>query len=115
MFRYAVIESDLAPAALWLPAIAQFDLPITALYSSGGKSIHALWRVDASSKADWDAKVAAVKPKLIRLGADPAALTAVRLTRLPGCRRGSTGGLQKLIYLNPNPTVTPLTKMPVVR
>jgi len=34
-----------------------------------------------------------------RYGADPAALTPVRLTRLPGCLRG--GKEQKLIYLNP--------------
>ncbi len=114
-FRYAVIESDLAPANLWLPAIAQLDLPIAALYTSGGKSIHALWRIDASNKEDWDAKVAPLRPKLIQLGADPAALTAVRLTRLPGCLRGSKGKLQKLLYLNPDPSVSPLTKMPVIR
>ena len=34
-----------------------------------------------------------------RYGADPAALTPVRLTRLPGCLRG--GKEQKLVYLNP--------------
>jgi hypothetical protein len=34
-------------------------------------------------------------------GADPGALTPVRLTRLPGCTRG--GNEQRLIYLNPHP------------
>ena len=37
------------------------------------------------------------------LGADPGAMTPVRLTRLPGCTRG--GRLQELIYLNPRPNV----------
>jgi len=114
-FRYAVLESDQAPACLWLPAIAQLDLPIAAVYTSGGKSVHALWRVDADSKEDWDAKVEVMKPRLVTLGADPDALTAVRLTRLPGCMRRSTGNLQKLLYLNPSPTISPLTNMPVIR
>ena len=47
--------------------------------------------MDANSKADWDAKVATLKPLLTVLGADPAAMTAVRLTRLPGCHRGQDG------------------------
>ena len=36
------------------------------------------------------------------LGADPAAMTPVRLTRLPGCTRN--GKEQRLIYLNPKPS-----------
>jgi hypothetical protein len=36
------------------------------------------------------------------IGADPGAMTPVRLTRLPGCTR--RGKEQKLIYLNPKPS-----------
>jgi len=43
----------------------------------------------SKSKATWDRVKAMVLPLFTKLGADGASLTAVRLTRLPGCRRGS--------------------------
>jgi hypothetical protein len=97
-WRYMVIESDQAAAADWLGAIVQLPLRIVAIYTSGGKSIHALVRVDAVSKSHWDQLRDEVLPILVTLGADPAALTAVRLTRLPGCTRA--GKRQRLLYLN---------------
>ena len=154
-WRYLVLESDEADAAVWLAALVQMPLRIAAIYKSGGRSIHALIRVDAESKADWDAKALELKPLLTVLGADPGAITAVRLTRLPGCYRGQegppapteppvrkrwvdeplefdeagdpiwtpsayadeapanlwTGGqLQELLYLNPEPDLTPIFK-----
>lgn len=153
-WRYMVVESDEADAAVWLAALVQMPLRIAAIYKSGGRSIHALIRVDAESKADWDAKALELKPLLTVLGADPGAITAVRLTRLPGCYRGQggpparseppvrkrwvdeplefdeagdpmwapsaqtdegpnlwTGGrLQELLYLNPEPDLTPIFK-----
>ena len=54
-WRYLVLESDEADAAVWLAALVQMPLRIAAIYKSGGRSIHALIRVDAESKADWDA------------------------------------------------------------
>ena len=90
-WRYMVLESDEADARDWLAALVQMPLRIAAIYTSGGRSIHALVRVDAVSKADWDAKALELKPLLTILGADPAAITAVRLTRLPGCYRGQEG------------------------
>jgi hypothetical protein len=114
-FRYGVIESDEAPADLWLSAVVQLRLPITAIYTSGGKSIHVLWRVGAKTKDEWDDAVRPWRRNLVTLGADPAALTAVRLSRLPGCKRNSTDGFQKLLYLNPQPTIWPLTEVEVIR
>jgi hypothetical protein len=90
-WRYMVLESDTADGHEWLAALVQMPLRIAAIYTSGGRSIHALVRVDATSKADWDAKARKLKPLLTILGADPAAITAVRLTRLPGCFRGEDG------------------------
>jgi len=90
-WRFLVIESDKADALPWLAFLAQVPLPISAVYTSGRKSIHALVRLDGSSKADWDARAAKLKPILTLLGADPGAITAVRLTRLPGCYRGEDG------------------------
>lgn len=100
-FRYMVLESDQAAPGLWLNLLAQLPLPIAAIYTSGGKSIHALVRFECATKEEWDRIKAVVMPLFTKLGADGAAITAVRLTRLPGCHRA--GRPQKLLYLNPCP------------
>lgn len=116
-WRYMVLESDNAPSDLWLRLLAKLPMPIAAIYTSGGRSIHALVRVGAKTKPQWDGWKKMVVGLLSALGADPGALTAVRLTRLPGCMR--EGGedengkyfrygkprLQELLYLNPSPPV----------
>lgn len=98
-WRYLVLESDQAPEPLWLNFLALLPMPIAAIYTSGGKSIHALIRVDAESKTQWDGIKRTLVGMLSTLGGDPGALSAVRLTRLPGCLRGSRR--QELLYLNP--------------
>ena len=105
-WRYLVLENDTADSRDWLACLAQLPLRIAAIYTSGGKSIHALVRLDAESKADWDAQRDRIKPVVVILGADPNALTAVRLTRLPGTLRGDRP--QRLLYLNPEPDGTPI-------
>ena len=113
-WRYAVLESDKADPDLWLRMLVQLRLPISAIYTSGGKSIHALIRVNADSKADWDQWATKGNPNLaqhlVPLGADPKCLSAVRLTRLPGCYRGEKKKLQKLLYLNTDPISEPIFK-----
>jgi len=99
-WRYLLLESDKAEARPWLAALVQMPLRIAAIYTSGRRSIHALVRVDATSKADWDAKARQLKAGLEILGADPSAMTAVRLTRLPGCYPkfhgwGGSGGVRR--------------------
>ena len=84
---FLVLESDEAPADLWLRALVQLPLPIVAACTSGGRSLHALVRVDAGSKAEWDALSDDLRPIVCPLGADAGALSAVRLSRLPGCLR----------------------------
>ncbi len=100
-WRYLVLENDVAPMAEWLRLLVQLPLQIVAIYTSGGRSVHALVRVDAASKAEWDTQRDMMVQLLAPLGADPAAMTAVRLTRLPGCLRGES--LQELWYLDPRP------------
>jgi hypothetical protein len=112
-WRYLVIESDEANARDWMGALVQLPLAIAAIYTSGGRSIHALVRVNAPSKHEWDSVAKAMKPILVTLGADPKSLSAVRLTRLPGCRRGDQ--LQKLLYLNPDPRPVAICKMERLR
>jgi hypothetical protein len=98
-WRYLVLESDEAEPNEWLSCVVQFPLRIVAIYTSGGKSIHALVRLDAKSKQDWDRKKDLIAPIVVTLGADPQALTAVRLSRLPGTLRGERP--QELLYLDP--------------
>lgn len=112
-WRHLVLESDEADARDWMGALVQLPIPIVAIYTSGGRSIHALARIDAPSKAEWDNIAKQLRPVLVPLGADPKAMSAVRLTRLPGCRRGER--LQKLLYLNPAPSPVPLSIAPKLR
>lgn len=100
-WRYLLLESDDAPESVWLRCLVQLPLRIAAMYTSGGRSVHALIRVDASSKADYDASRDVIRSVLPVIGADPAATTGVRLSRLPGCLRGNQ--LQRLVWLDPEP------------
>jgi hypothetical protein len=111
-WRFCVLESDSVRKDLWLKAIVQLPLPIVAIYDSGGSSIHVLVLINAASKAEWDTIVRDNLARLIvPLGADYDAMTAVRLTRLPNCRRGQTGRFQSLLYLNPDPDYTPILEL----
>lgn len=112
-FPFAVLESDVLPPEVWLRILVQIREPIVAVYSSGGKRHHALVRVDAATEEEFTAIRQDFVRRFAQVGADPAAITAVRLTRLPGCYRyGKTGAdgaysqyprprLQELLYLNP--------------
>ncbi len=114
-WRYAVLESDQAPAHLWLAFVAQLPIRISAIYTSGGRSIHVLLRLDAQSKREWDEQIVPLKRPMKVLGGDHGALSAVRLTRLPGCSRPEKNGFQKLLYLCPNPPDVPLMDLPILR
>ena len=108
-WRYVVLESDEASVDDWLRCLVQMPLPISCICESGGRSIHALVRIEASSKGSWDVMVGKMKPVLVTLGADPGALSAVRLTRLPQAMRGNR--LQRLLYLNPDPDKRPIADL----
>lgn len=114
-WRYLVLESDRADPRDWLGAIVRMSLPIAAIYTSGKRSIHVLLRLDADSLADWrDFSKSVLRPIFSRLGADDQVVaTPVRLSRLPGCLRGSS--LQKLLYLNRLPEAKPLCTLPRLR
>ena len=100
-FRHLLIESDKAPKDLWLAMIVQLHAPILALYESGGRSVHAIVRVNATSKAEFDEIADNYRRQLVPLGADPNSGKAVQPTRLPGVVRKDNGKLQRLLYLNP--------------
>lgn len=111
-FPFLLVESDKAPPDLWIAALSRFRLPIAAVYESGGKSVHALVKIDAASKDEWEREVEKIKAPLLLLGADKNAMTAVRLSRLPQCFREEKGKWQRLLYLNGNPDRTPIINQP---
>jgi hypothetical protein len=115
-FRHVVLENDEAPIEHWLSYVVQMPFAVTAIYTSGGRSIHVLARVDQPSKEAWDRYVRVqLLPIIVRYGADPGALTAVRLSRLPGCYRAEKQAWQKLLFLNPEPSPTPIRELEVIR
>jgi hypothetical protein len=124
---FLVLESDEAPLREWLGALARLPLRITAIYTSGGRSVHALVRIDALTKGHWDDLVKRQMEVGLRFlvmnGADKGVFSAVRLTRLPGAwREGKMKEgryvrferpqCQKLLYLNTDPAARPLCELP---
>jgi hypothetical protein len=120
---FLVLESDVAAPDLWLRAVALLPLAVAAIYTSGGRSIHALVRLDAEDKPTFDWARDELAQVLCPLGADAAAMTAVRLTRLPGMlrhggkdaegklRRYERPRLQRLLWLNPGAEIKPILEV----
>jgi len=105
-FRFAVCEFDGLPRGEQLAFFAGVKLPIAALIDSGGKSIHALVKVDAPDREAWAHEVESrlFNQMLVPLGCDRTCRNESRLSRLPGHFRTEKGRWQRLLYLNPNPT-----------
>jgi hypothetical protein len=113
-WRHVVIESDIAPADWWLRFLSIWPGYIKAIYSSGGRSWHVLIHAPYDTKEAMDVLLTKwAKKTLVKVGADPGALTSMRLTRLPGCRRGMRE--QKLIYLAGKPDDREIATMPPLR
>jgi hypothetical protein len=112
-WRYFVLESDVLDEGTWLRVVANLKLPIAAVYTSGGRSVHVLVRYKVDCKAAWDAVRNVLRQVVCPLGADPAALSAVRLSRLPGCMRGDRR--QELLYLDGNPNSGEIWMKPRLR
>lgn len=108
VWRYGVMESDKAPEDLWLRMLVQQPLNIVAIYTSGGRSIHCLYRIDAASPEEFKRVILANKAKYVPLGADPACFKAAQLTRLPGYYRAEKKNWQSLLYLSPEADGSPI-------
>lgn len=105
-FRFALLECDKIPVELQLSLYAKLPLPIAAVYTSGGRSIHALVKVDATSADEYRSTVKRMLDLLCKFGVDTKNKNPSRLSRLPGAQRiiGAEGdGMQRLLYLNPHP------------
>ena len=106
---FVLVESDKLPLAVQRSILARLPLPIAAVTTSAGGSLHALVRL--SDEPDPDAHRARAKALLGRLaplGMDLANVNPSRLSRLPGAVRRVQAdpdgdGRQRLLYLAPAP------------
>lgn len=99
-FRFALVESDEMTLEEQHAMISELELPVAALVSSGGKSLHAIVRIDAGSFEEYRTRVDFLYSvceknglKLDRQNRNPS-----RLSRLPGVMRN--GRKQFLVATN---------------
>ena len=95
-------ELDIGTKAAFIASRIKAGWPIVSVVYSGGKSLHALLKVDITTAEQWQSEIREkIFPVLQNLGADRQCKNPSRLTRLPGGRHKS-GNLSALIYLNPD-------------
>lgn len=100
-FRHCLIESDSLPKEEQLRKIREFNLPCAAIVDSGGKSIHAIVRIDAGKDETlYRKRVSELHEFLEKQGfpVDKACKNASRLTRIAAVTRNGTR--QSLLAVN---------------
>lgn len=106
-FRFLLIEADCIPISYQVPFFARLPLPISAVISSGGKSLHAWVKMDAKTLSEFKPLAGRIYSAIANFGIDLANKNPSRLSRLPGTTReiGGTGEKrQKLLFLSPEPS-----------
>jgi hypothetical protein len=106
-FRHLLLEFDTIPLELQLSFFSKLPLPIAAILTSGGKSVHAWVKVDCRDLTEYKDTATMIFKYLSRFGVDLQNKNPSRLSRLVGAQRklGAHGdGRQRILYLNPNPT-----------
>lgn len=105
-FRFLLLESDILPVEVQFAMLSRLNLPIAAVITSGGGSVHAWLKVDAQDAEHYSEIAASVFAVLEPFGYDTANKNPSRLSRLPGVTRKIGAGAdprQRLLYLNPTP------------
>lgn len=99
-FRYALVESDVQSVESQYALIRQLELPVACLVHSGGKSLHAIVRVEANSLEQYRERVRYLYQVCAKYGlqVDRANGNPARLSRLPGVWRN--GRKQWLVATN---------------
>lgn len=90
-WKYCLIESDSIPVEKQYALLKEMNLPITFLISSGGKSLHAITRVDAENAQQYKNRVRELYDFCKKSGLEPDEQdkNESRFSRLPGVKRGS--------------------------
>ena len=99
-YRYTLVESDSMELEKQNAIIRELELPVACLVYSGGKSIHAIVKVDANSYEEYRKRVDYIYSicKKNGLDIDSQNRNPSRLSRMPGIRRD--GRKQFLIGTN---------------
>lgn len=100
-YRYALIESDTLDYDRQLPMIRAMNLPCAAIVTSGGKSVHAIVRIDAGRDYDlYRKRVERLYAYCRQHGFEPDGQNKnpSRLSRMPGVTRA--GRTQDLVATN---------------
>lgn len=89
-FRYALVESDNMELSAQNGLIRQLQLPVAVLMYSGGKSLHAIVRIEADDKQEYQKRVNYLYDICKKNGMeiDTQNRNPSRLSRMPGCLRG---------------------------
>jgi RecA-family ATPase len=89
-FKYALVESDCMELEKQNEIIRQLELPVACLVYSGGKSIHAIVHIDASSYDEYRKRVDYLYAICRKNGLeiDQQNRNPSRLSRMPGVMRG---------------------------
>lgn len=89
-YRYALVESDSVPIEKQNAILRKLELPIAMLVYSGGKSLHAIVRVDAEDYSEYRKRVDYLFGVCEKNGLHPdgANRNPSRLSRMPGVTRG---------------------------
>jgi hypothetical protein len=103
-FRHMLLEFDNIPLDLQLSFFAKLPLPISAILTSGGRSLHAWVRLDSRDLTGFKDDVSMLYKYLGRFvdgqNKNPAASRLVGVTRKD---RADGDGRQRLPFLSPNP------------
>lgn len=99
-YRFALVESDTMPMDAQYRMYRKLNLPIAAMVTSGGKSIHAIVHIDADNAAEYRERTELLYTILENHGMviDTQNKNPSRLSRLPGCVRGEK--IQSLVETN---------------
>lgn len=99
-YRYALVESDCMPLEQQNALIRELELPVAVLVYSGGKSVHAIVRVDAANYDEYRRRVDYLYNVCRKNGLeiDRQNRNPSRLSRMPGVTRG--GKKQYIIDTN---------------
>lgn len=88
--RYALVESDSMDLEKQNAVLRELELPIAALVFSGGKSLHAIVKIDAENYPEYKKRVDYLYGICEKNGMtiDTQNRNPSRLSRMPGCVRG---------------------------
>lgn len=89
-YRYALVESDGMEIEKQNAVIRELELPVACLVHSGGKSLHAIVRIDAADYSEYRKRVDYLYDVCQKNGmkVDTQNRNPSRLSRMPGVMRG---------------------------